>query len=45
MEKIAVFAPYLDLGDSRETIVYDIATDMFLVTAWKDLVEIYNLVN
>ena len=36
---------YLDLGDNRETIVYDIATDMFLVTVWKELVEVYNLVN
>jgi hypothetical protein len=36
---------YLDLGDNRETIVYDVAADMFLVTAWRDLVEVYNLVN
>jgi hypothetical protein len=37
---------YLDLGDSRrDTIVYDAAADMFLVTAWADLVDIYCLVN
>jgi hypothetical protein len=37
---------YLDLGDSSlKTIVYDAVTDMFLVTAWADLVDIYSLVN